>query len=531
MEVIMTTQQLPERPNLEQLKKQAKDLLASAKNKNTAALARFRALPALAQKTDTELAALNFALHDAQSAVAREFGFPSWNALRERVEELTLQFDEAVATFTRGSLDQRLTRAERLLTRFPNLIAENFHAALAYGDAAAVAKHLARDPALATKPSGPHDWAPLIYVAHSHWARKNADGLVAVTRLLLAHGASPDTSYPLHGNPKEPLSALWAATCQSRNAGLAKLLLEAGANPNDGESVYHAAENGDVAMLELLAQHGALADGGKGAEPWGNTPLYFILGHYAGLAHDADVRRGAAWLLAHGANPNRVCYPDKSGETPLHAAARHWDAAMIELLVAHGADLHARRRDGKNALTLAELNGRTSAAAALRARGVAEELQPDERFLAACMRGDREEALRLRDPTSIVKHAQQFLECGTHAIETMLACGFDVGTTGGLGETKLHWAAFHGDVAAAGLLITHGAPLDLRDRIHRSPPLGWADYAEVNATNPNGDYAGVARALLAAGASIPPPDELENWGSEVVLEVIAEFRRQSSAGL
>lgn len=521
----MTTQQLPERPNLEQLKKQAKDLLASARKKNPAALARFRALPALEKKTDPELAALDLALHDAQSVVAREFGFPSWNALRDRVEELTLQFDEAVAAFTRGSLEQRLSRAERLLTRFPNLIADNFHAALAYGDATAVAKHLARDPALATKMSGPHEWAPLLYVAHSHWASKNADGLVAVARLLLAHGASADTSYPLHGNPKEPLPVLWAAACHSRNAGLAQLLLEAGANPNDGESVYHAAENGDIAMLDLLAHHGALADGGQGAEPWGNTPLYFILGHYAGLAHDADVRRGAAWLLAHGANPNRVCYPDKSGETPLHVAARHWDAAMIELLAAHGADLHARRRDGKNALTLAELNGRTSAAAALRARGVAEELQPDEKFLAACMRGDREEALRLRDPKFVAQHAAQFLECGKHAIETMLACGFDIATTGGLGETKLHWAAFHGDAASARLLIAHGAPLDLHDRVHHSPPLGWVDYAENHANNPSGDYASIARALLAAGAAIPPPAELETWGSEVVLDVIAEFRR------
>ena len=525
----MTTSQLPERPNLAQLKQQAKDLLASAKKKNSTALARFRALPTLAGKTDAELAALNFALHDAQSAIAREHGFPSWNALRERVEELTLQFGEAVAAFTRGSLEQRLGRAERLLVRFPNLVADNFLAALAFGDAVAVAKHLARDPALATKKSGPHDWEPLLYAAHSHWAGKNADGLVAVARLLLERGASPNTSYAWQGDPKSPLSVLWAAACQSRNRALTQLLLEAGANPNDGESVYHAAENGDVAMLDLLAQHGALADGGTGAERWTNTPLYFILGHYAGLAHDADVRRGAAWLLAHGANPNRVCYPQKSGETPLHAAARHWDAAMIELLVAHGADVHARRRDGKNALTLAELNGRASAAAALRARGVADDLAPDEKFLAACMRGDRAEALRLRDPRFVSMHAQQFLECGRHAIETMLACGFDIATTGGVGETKLHWAAFTGDAAAAKLLIAHGAPLDLRDHTYHSFPLGWADYAEYNRTNPAGDYAGVARALLEAGATIPPAEQLEHYGSEVVLEVIAEFRRSHGA--
>lgn len=525
----MTTQQLPDRPNLAQLKKQAKDLLDSAKKKNAPALGRFRALPALDKKSDAELAALHLALHDAQSVIAREHGFASWNTLRERVEELTLKSAAAAADFAQASVDRRTARAERLLQQHPDFVRENFHAALAFGDVEAVRAHLDKNPALVTQKGGPLNWPPLLYVAHSGWAQKNSAGLVAVARLLLARGADANTSYAWHEDPKSPLSALWAAACHARHHALAQALLEAGANPNDGESVYHAAENGDLAMLDLLAQHGALADGGKGAEPWGNTPLYFILGHYAGLAHDADVRRGAAWLLAHGANPNRVCYPDKSGETPLHAAARHWDADMIELLIAHGADVHARRRDGKNALTLAELNGRASAAAALRARGVAEELQSDEKFLAACMRGDHAEALRLREPKFVAMHAQQFLECGKHAIETMLACGFDVATTGGMGETKLHWAAFTGDAAAAKLLIAHGAPLDLCDRVHDSPPLGWADYAEHTRTNAAGDYAGVARALLEAGATIPPDESLANWGSEVVLGVIAEFRRLRGA--
>src|SRR3954467_8639040 len=130
----MTTSQLPERPNLEQLKKQAKTLLASAHTKQPAALARFRALPALAQKTDPELAALHLALHDAQSVIAREHGFPSWNALRERVEELTLQAGEAAADFTQSAIDRRTARAERLLALHPNIVKENFHAALTLGN-------------------------------------------------------------------------------------------------------------------------------------------------------------------------------------------------------------------------------------------------------------------------------------------------------------------------------------------------------------------------------------------------------------
>ena len=80
----MAATQLPERPNLEQLKRQAKDLLRSAREGNSEAFARFRILPAFSQSTGEQLARAPLALHDAQSVIAREHGFDSWNALRER---------------------------------------------------------------------------------------------------------------------------------------------------------------------------------------------------------------------------------------------------------------------------------------------------------------------------------------------------------------------------------------------------------------------------------------------------------------
>lgn len=521
------TSQFPARPDLAQLKKQAKDLLAAARRGDPAALARFRALPAFAALSDTALATTRLALHDAQSVLAREHGFASWTALREHVEERTLAFAQAVEQFTRGSVTQRLGRAERLLALFPELVARDFHAALTFGHTTAVARHLAAQPALATRRGGPLDWEPLLYVAHSHWGTKNPDALAATAELLLAHGADANTHTFHNGNPREPLSALWAACCHARSLPLARLLLAHGAQPNDGESVYHAAEHGDVEMLDLLAAHGAAADGGAGRERWNNTPLYFILGHYADLAFDEKVRRGARWLLTHGANPNQVCYPDKSGETPLHAAARHWDGAMIELLLAHGADLHARRRDGRTALTLALLHGRTSAAEALRAAGADAALSPAEQFLTACMRGDRAEAIRLRDPAVIAAHPNLLAEAGPAAAEAMLAAGFDVAATGGMGETALHWACFAGDLAKAKLLLAHGAPLDLRDRQYQSLPLGWCHFAFVNQPAPQGDYLGVARALLEAGATAPADEELEDWdGGDELLAVIADFQRR-----
>ena len=79
---------LPARPSLEQLKKLAKDLVKAHEEKQPAALALIREhLPAAAGKSDEEIARYLFALHDAQSVIARQHGFASWNALREAVEK------------------------------------------------------------------------------------------------------------------------------------------------------------------------------------------------------------------------------------------------------------------------------------------------------------------------------------------------------------------------------------------------------------------------------------------------------------
>src|SRR5262249_38974481 len=103
----MTARQLPERPNLEQLKRQAKDLLRAVRANDTAALRRFRILPAFAHTSDVDLARRGLALHDAQSVIAREHGFDSWKALHERVEELTLEFGAAVGQFIEAATDGR----------------------------------------------------------------------------------------------------------------------------------------------------------------------------------------------------------------------------------------------------------------------------------------------------------------------------------------------------------------------------------------------------------------------------------------
>ncbi|MBN1609144.1 MAG: LON peptidase substrate-binding domain-containing protein [Polyangiaceae bacterium] len=77
---------LPQRPNIEHLKKQAKELLAAHKRGDPEALDRIRAsLPACAALSPDAVADFPLALHDAQSALAREYGAHSWAELRARV--------------------------------------------------------------------------------------------------------------------------------------------------------------------------------------------------------------------------------------------------------------------------------------------------------------------------------------------------------------------------------------------------------------------------------------------------------------
>jgi Lon protease-like protein len=91
--------ELPARPNIEHLKTQAKDLLEAAQRKETGALARFReSLPSARGLDDARLAATSFALHDAQSVIAREYGFASFAELRAHVESLQGASPEALRT-------------------------------------------------------------------------------------------------------------------------------------------------------------------------------------------------------------------------------------------------------------------------------------------------------------------------------------------------------------------------------------------------------------------------------------------------
>ena len=78
---------LPPRPNLEQLKKQAKDLRKAHQSANAETAARIKAhLPRLAKASEEEILQGDFSLQEAQHIIAREYGFKHWEMLQTVVE-------------------------------------------------------------------------------------------------------------------------------------------------------------------------------------------------------------------------------------------------------------------------------------------------------------------------------------------------------------------------------------------------------------------------------------------------------------
>jgi len=483
--------QLPQHPDLEQLKHQAKELQRSA------------AVP----------------LHEAQTRLAREYGFASWNKLREEVEARTFEFEAAVKEFMEAATDGRPDRAKRILALHPKIAGANLYTALILGDAGTVNPRLTKDPSLATTTGGPRGWLPIHYICYTS---VGSEGLADIARRLVSLGADPNTKFPwLHHGVRRPV--LWGASRIAQSLPLVTVLLEAGADPNDGVTLPMAASAGDIPVLEALLARGANVD-----QPWasdGSTALYAIL-------QWSRTPDGALWLLAHGADPNAVF--SENGETPLHVAARAWDVALVEAMVARGADIGRPRADGRTPYAIAELNNNRAVAEWLLAHGASAELLDVDRLVAACSRGDRAtvDALLAKNPGLrseitddhyIVFH-QAAERDDLRALEAMLVAGFDPNRPdSGIGKTVLHSAAMEGWPAAVRLLLSHGASVHIRDREFNGQPLVWA--AEGSRQRREGrDFAAVGKLLLDAGSpvewSAPQPEPAEG-----INEIVETWRK------
>ena len=497
---------LPPSPDLSFEKKQAKALLKACRAGDAAALARVRAhVPGRSGKAG------GVGLADTQHVIARERGFASWPRLKAHIEAarpLAERAERLLAAVREGrsGVVERLLRAHRQLARV------NIFTAAAVGDAGAVASFLAEDPARALATHGHEEWPPLAYACASRRHRvseRRARELRRVATLLMEAGASPNSHSIYHepGGMKAPISVLHHA-CVSDHVALAEVLLERGARTEDCESVYHAAQLDRRACLELLLAHGA--DLSSRQQPYGNTPLYFLVGHRDDGGGAAPWYKGLVWLLEHGADPNVTS--QESGEAPLHGlAAGGPKVATARQLLAHGADPNLPRADGRTPYAIAVRRGNRPIADLLLAHGArADVLEPKDEFLGACLEADGEwarallaahpELLETMDEQDRNAVAEAAWKGRADAIRLMLDLSFRLDARDGDGATPLHAAAWTGSTETVNLLLSRGAQVNVRDERFGSSPLGWAAHGSRFGPGAPDAYRAIVDALLDAGA-------------------------------
>ena len=494
---------LPDRPDLEQLRRQAKELRDAARRGETTAVDR------IAWRVPGPSGTVTLAL--AQLVIARELGYASWPKLKAAIEA---RADPRADAFVAASVEGRTREAARLLEDDPRIAAANVPAVAVLGDLGRLEDMVAADPSVAQQLDGERGWPPLLFACYSHWHRidrHRTTGLVEVVRLLLGAGASPNTNNgarPHHGYR----SALHGSVTVN-NPGITAVLLERGANPNDGESLYQAAGHRDHQCLRLLLSSGAIVAGSWVLE----------------VAVGADDAEGVRLVLDAAARQSPVHVAELASRVLAHAAEVASEA-VVQALLAAGADAGTARPDGPSPLRQAVRAGKQEVAATLSRHGARQDATEIDRFLGACVRGDRAEAKRLLDaqpglPNRLSDEDRAAIVAAagsapTTTVRLMLELGFSPHARNSFAETPLHTAAYAGRAETVQLLLDHGAEIDARDANFDGTPLGYATVGSGEHTNAGGDSVATVRLLLHAGASRAGAWVASKPPSEDVAEVL-----------
>ncbi|HEY6251949.1 MAG TPA: ankyrin repeat domain-containing protein [Candidatus Angelobacter sp.] len=515
------SRQLPAKPNLEHLKKQAKELLNHARQGKSDVVERFRSLNPAATPASLKLA-------DAQHLIARDYGFATWAKLKAHVAALT----------------RTLAPAEQL------------SAAVRASDARAVARVLESHPELKTHINEPmNDYGagmqPLL-AAVQRTDRKTVD-------VLLRAGADINRR-----------SEWWSGgigVLDECAPGMAAFLIERGAVLD----AHSAARLGMLEKLEELVTADRSIVAARGAN--GQTPLHcastveiaqYLLEHGAeidamDLQHESTAvqhmlrviqarhyprdRQDVARFLATSGCRTDIFIATALGDLPLLRRHLGADPDCIRMRVSE--EFFPKRDPRSEGTIYIYALGRLSTP-----HSVARDFGHDEvfRFLIdhspddvkmgqACELGDENtfRALLARRPNLVENLSAEDIRKlptaaqsnNTNAVRLMLEAGWPVDAKGEMEMTSLQWASWHGNAEMVREILRHHPQVELQDNEHGITALGCALHGSENGWHRDtGDYVATVRALLDAGTKAPEvTDHLE--ASEPVREVLRAYARHT----
>lgn len=434
-----TPRALPARPDLDQLRRQAREL---------------------SRQTGQSLT-------EAQRDLARLFGFASWTRLKRHVEELTGRRTR-LESFVEAALAGRLDDADAIL---PEVRDEPAAIYLTGGQPEELTPN---------EPLAPKDWPPLLYVCYSRYLLRpeTRPALVALAQRLLEAGAAPNAFWIHSEFPDSPETPLYGASGLNNVPELTELLLRHGANPTDNEAIYHSTEHRDLVCLRLILE--------AGGSPRDGNYVAHMLDH-----HDPE---GLRLMLEHYGEPD-----DKLHEALHHALIRRSSPDELGMLLDAGADPN-RVEHGATAYVRARLLKLTEQAEFLASRGATTEMSEAERQTVAAVEGQPIPPMEV--PLSLVWVPTYLAEMGDAAgLKRLFDAGFDPNGAAEWGRTPLHNAGWMGHAEAVRLTLDRGGRLDIKDPHHNGTPVNWTVAGAAWKANPAGDHASALRAMLEAGGA------------------------------
>jgi hypothetical protein len=486
------SRQLPAKPNLGYLKKQAKELLRSMRPGKLA---------------------------DAQHTLAKEYGFASWAKLKSHVEALGFTPAEALkaavcdndAPRVRQILDRYLELRESIDDPLPNygFGQHALFAAVQRSDRATI-DVLLRAGADIRKRT---EWWAGGFGVLDDCDPSLADFLIERGAMIDAHSASR-----LGMMPKlRELATADAALIHARGG--------------DGQTPLHFASTVEVARF--LLENGADIDARDVDHE--STPAQYMLRVQQKRHYPRDRQEVARYLVSRGCRTD-ILMATALGDMDLVRRHLDGDPGCIRMSVSEDWFPKQDPRAG-GTIYIWTVGAHRTAHSVARDFGheqvfqlLMERTPEDLKLALACALGDEAafqeflskhpDAARTLSEADARKLPGAAQNNNTNAVRLMLDAGWPVDTQGDMGATALHWAGFNGNAEMTREILRFHPALELKSREHEGNALGWAIYGSGNGWHRDtGDFVGTIQALLQAGAILPPhAEELEP--SEGVLEML-----------